>query len=141
MFLIHFLSKEKSSILNHFLFSPKHSSVQIHDTKQGYYFLLLHNVCYDFNRDGLNIYVKNSNDVDLSVIPKGSLSTVLLFIVFPDGWGFQTIEGEFPTNGAHIENPNNYILIPHSARNIAHYMEVFTFVYHVLHQPHKFPRV
>lgn len=77
MFPIHFLSKEKSSIFNDLLFSPKHSSVQIHDTKQGYYFLLLHNVCYDFSRDGLNIYVKNSNDVDLSVIPKGPFSTFL----------------------------------------------------------------
>ncbi len=33
------------------------------------------------------------------------------------------------------------MLVPHSARNIAHYMEVYTFIYHVLHQPHKFPRV
>ena len=33
------------------------------------------------------------------------------------------------------------MLVPHSARNIAHYMEVYTFIYHILHQPHKFPGV
>ena len=51
--------------------------MQIHDTKQGYYFLLLHNVCYDFNRDGMNIYVKDSSDVDLNVIPNGFLSYLI----------------------------------------------------------------
>lgn len=89
----------------------------------------------------MNIYVKDPNDVDLSVIPNGKSMDSHSLTVFPDGWGFQTVEGEFPTNGMLIENPNSYILIPHSARNIAHFMEVFTFVYHVYHQPHKYPRV
>lgn len=44
----------------------------IHDTKQGYYMLLMHNVCYDFLRDGMNIYVKDPNDVDISTIPGGT---------------------------------------------------------------------
>lgn len=67
--------------------------------------------------------------------------SVFNFLVFPDGWGFKKIESEFPNPVSTIPNPNSYLLIPHSARNIAHFMEVFTFVYHVLHQPHKYPRV
>lgn len=52
--------------------SPEHSDIMIHDTKQGYYMLLMHNVCYDFIRDGMNIYVKDPNDVDISTIPGGT---------------------------------------------------------------------
>lgn len=33
--------------------------------------LLMYNVCYDLNRGGMDFYVKNKNDVDFSVIPKG----------------------------------------------------------------------
>ena len=45
----------------------------MHDTKQGYYLLLMYNVCYDLNRGGMNFYVDSKKDVDFSVIPKGSL--------------------------------------------------------------------
>lgn len=58
--------------------SPEHSDIMIHDTKQGYYMLLMHNVCYDFLRDGMNIYVKDPNDVDISTIPSGTLSPLFL---------------------------------------------------------------
>ena len=40
--------------------------------------LLMHNVCYDFVRDGMNIYVKDLSDVDLNTIPNGTPSTSLL---------------------------------------------------------------
>lgn len=46
----------------------------IHDTKQGYYLLLMHNVCYDFVREGMNIYVKDPSEVDFNTIPSGSPS-------------------------------------------------------------------
>ena len=61
--------------------------------------------------------------------------------MFPDAKYFSALDGEFPTVPHLITDPNSYMLVPHSARNIAHYMEVYTFVYHVLHQPHKFPHV
>ena len=67
--------QEFSSFLS---LSPNYSDVYIHDTKQGYYILLLHNVCFDFNTNGMNIYVKDEKDIDLSAIPKGILGSLLL---------------------------------------------------------------
>lgn len=61
--------------------------------------------------------------------------------VFDSGWNFQAVAEPFPSYRKIIENPNSYMLIPHSSRNIAHYMEVYTIVYHILHQPHRFPHV
>lgn len=57
--------------------SPNYSDVHLHDTKQGYYILLLHNVCYDFSKSEMSIYVKNEKDVDLSAIPKGEFVSSL----------------------------------------------------------------
>ena len=57
--------------------SPNYSDVHLHDTKQGYYILLLHNVCYDFSKSEMSIYVKDEKDVDLSAIPKGGLVSYL----------------------------------------------------------------
>ena len=57
--------------------SPNYSDVHLHDTKQGYYILLLHNVCYDFSKSEMSIYVKDEKDVDLSAIPKGARNSSL----------------------------------------------------------------
>ena len=62
-------------------------------------------------------------------------------LVFPSGWNFKLRTKEFPNYPSTISTPNSYMLIPHSARNIAHYMEVYNIVYHILHQPHRFPKV
>lgn len=66
---------------------------------------------------------------------------LLFHVVFPSGWGFHLRKQSFPNHPTTIKNPNSYMLIPHSARNIAHYMEVYNIIYHVLHQPHRYPRV
>ena len=66
---------------------------------------------------------------------------IICYIVFPSGWNFKLRTKEFPNYPKTISTPNSYMLIPHSARNIAHYMEVYNIIYHILHQPHRFPKV
>ena len=137
------------------MISPDLSSIYLHDTKQGYYILLLHNVCYDFNSNNMLLYVKDEKDVDLSAIPKGNcailsflfsyspiLDRCFWLVVFPSGWGFRLRAGQtFPNHPTTITDINSYMLIPHSSRNIAHYMEVYNVIYHIIHEPHRYPRV
>lgn len=63
------------------------------------------------------------------------------YVVFPSGWNFKLRTKEFPNHPTTVASPNSYMLIPHSARNIAHYMEVYNIIYHILHQPHRYPKV
>ena len=63
---------------------------------------------------------------------------IICYIVFPSGWNFKLRTKEFPNYPTTISTPNSYMLIPH---NIAHYMEVYNIIYHILHQPHRFPKV
>ena len=62
--------------------------------------------------------------------------------MFPSGWGFRLRVGQtFPNYPTTITDINSYMLVPHSARNIAHYMEVYNVIYHIIHEPHRYPRV
>ena len=107
----------------------KYSSVKVIKGLSGVELLSLDNVCFDIRKQLTLVYAESDKYIASKHISE-SFS--------PKSWNFQVQTETVPSSGHWIRD-DSYIMLSHSNRNIAHFTEVFNFVFHYLHNRAYYP--
>lgn len=59
----------------------------------------------------------------------------------PKSWNFEVVTSTKPKDAYWFTGEGQYILMSHSNRNIAHFTEVFNFIYHYLYHKTVYPPI
>ena len=106
-----------------------YSSVKVVKGLSGVELLSLDNICFDVQKQATLVYAENDKYIASKHISE-SFS--------PKSWNFQVLTATVPSSGYWIKD-DSYIMLSHSNRNIAHFTEVFNFVFHYLHNRDHYP--
>ena len=114
-----------------------YSSIRMVESVLGVRLLNLNNVCYDVYNRCTYLYSLDDKKVSTKSLPESFCEMVVLLVDFPQkSWNFKVVKSEPPSTGYWDDSEGSYLIMSHSNRNIAHFMEVFNFVYHYLdHRP------
>ena len=104
--------------------SDDYSSLRVVSGLCGIELLQLDNVCFDIHKQTTYIYSSNEKYISSKHISEKFP---------PKSWNFKVEKRTIPSTGHWIDDAGCYLMISHSNRNIAHFTEVFNFVYHYLH--------
>lgn len=110
-----------------------YSSIRMVESVLGVRLLNLNNVCYDIYNRCTYLYSLDDKKVSTKSLPESLCELVVLLLDFPQkSWNFKVVKSKPPSTGYWDESDGSYLIMSHSNRNIAHFMEVFNFVYHYL---------
>ena len=106
-----------------------YSSVKVIKGLSGVELLSLDNICFDVQKQATLVYAESDKYIASKHISE-SFS--------PKSWNFQVLTDTVPSTGYWVQD-DSYIMLSHSNRNIAHFTEVFNFVFHYLHNRVYYP--
>lgn len=106
-----------------------HSSFQVERTPSGIDMLNMTNVCLSTYGNTIQLFSPDGSRFNNTNLPSN----------FPPSWEFSTLSEPFPRKKVSIRSSGVYMMMSHSNRNIAHFMEVFNFVYHFIEHIDEFP--
>lgn len=107
----------------------KYSFVKVVKGLSGVELLSLANICFDVQKQLTLVYAESDKYIASKHISESFSSK---------SWNFQVRTETVPSAG-HWVSDDSYIMLSHSNRNIAHFTEVFNFVYHYLHNRAHYP--
>ncbi|KAK8809837.1 hypothetical protein WA158_000780 [Blastocystis sp. Blastoise] len=113
--------------------STNYTTAKFYKSKLGFDIILFSNVCYDVEHEKMIIYAASGS--------KGKSIVNKIDDKFKNGFVFQVDKSRYPQTSQEIYGSTNWMIIPHSQRNIAHFIEALNYILHTAHFPNDYPPI